>query len=298
VSEPLKEFEDGWVVLDGLRIHYTEWGSASAPPVLLLHGLNVQCHTWDPIARELAQDRHVVAMDMRGHGDSDWSKAGYRVRAMAEDVHGLLKALGLGPVDLVGHSAGVRVAIAVAAEAPTSVRRVALSDAGPANSPSGAVAMRDFIQATTNLRGFRDEDEARNFYLGFHPEWRKDFIDLHVQYQLRRNWAGKLVPKADPDVQWITGSVSLPDVEYLWQASKLLTMPTLLMVGRRSNVLDEEVVSRMLAAMPGASVRWFDTGHYVPREAPEEFLEVLRAFLDDRPTPDRASRQADQWPGA
>lgn len=276
----LKEFEDGWLVVDGLRIHYTEWGNATAAPVLLLHGLNVQCHTWDPIARELAKTRHVIAMDLRGHGDSDWSRAGYRVRSMARDVHALVNSLGVGPVDLVGHSAGVRVAIAVAGEAPDTVRRLALSDAGPANSASGAVAMRDFIQATTNLRGFRNEEEARAFYVGFHPEWRSDFIDLHVQHQLRRNWAGKLVAKADPDVQWITGSVSLPDVEYLWTMSKLLTMPTLLMVGRTSNVLDEGVVSKMLDVMPNSSVRWFETGHYVPREAPEEFIEVLTGFLD------------------
>ncbi len=273
------DFEDGWLELDGMRFHYTEWGSPTAPPVVMLHGLNVQCHTWDPIAKELSAEHHVIAMDMRGHGDSDWARSGYRVHSMARDVHGLIDALGLGPTDLVGHSAGVRVAIAVAGERPETVRRLALSDAGPANSPSGAVAMRDFIQATTNLRGFRNEQEAREFYLGFHPEWREDFIDLHVKYQLRRNWAGKLVPKADPDVQWITGSVSLPDVEYLWKMSALLTMPTMLLVGRRSNVLDEAVVGKMLATMPNAEVRWFDTGHYVPREAPEEFTKVLAEFL-------------------
>jgi pimeloyl-ACP methyl ester carboxylesterase len=254
---PQHRFDDGWLELDGLRIHYTEWGGPTAPPVVLLHGLNVQCHTWDPIAAELADEYHVIAMDMRGHGDSSWSTAGYRVRSMARDVHGLIDALGIGPVHLVGHSAGVRVAIA------------------------GAVAMRDFIRATTNLRGFRDEAEAREFYLGFHPEWREDFIDLHVRHQLRRNWAGKLVPKADPDVQWITGSVSLPDVEYLWRMSELLTMPTKLLVGRRSNVLDEPVVEKMLAAMPNSAVRWFDTGHYVPREAPEEFIAVLAEFLKE-----------------
>jgi pimeloyl-ACP methyl ester carboxylesterase len=273
-------YEDGWLTLDGLRFHYTEWGYPTAPAVLLLHGLNVQCHTWDPFARELADRYHVIAMDMRGHGDSDWARSGYRVRSMARDVHGLIDALGLGPVGLVGHSAGVRVAIAVAGEKPETVSRLALSDAGPANSQSGAIAMRDFIQATTNLRGFRNEQEAREFYRSFHPEWVEEFIDLHVKYQLRRNWAGKLVPKADPDVQWITGSVSLPDVDYLWQMSELLEMPTLLMMGRSSNVLDEAVVEKMLATMPNATVRWFDAGHYFMREKPEEFLGVLTEFLD------------------
>lgn len=272
-------YQDGWLELDGLRIHYTEWGSPTAPPVVMLHGLNVQCHTWDPIARVISGDHHVIAMDMRGHGDSDWSRAGYRVRSMARDVHGLIDALGIGPVHLVGHSAGVRVAIAVAGEKPETIRTLSLSDAGPANSKSGAVAMRDFITATTNLKGFRNEQDARDFYVKWHPEWTDEFIDLHVKHQLRVNWAGKLVPKADPDIQWITGSVSLPDVEYLWTMAARLVMPTLLMVGRKSNVLDEEVVNRMLATMPNASVRWFDAGHYFMRENPAEFIEVLQGFL-------------------
>jgi pimeloyl-ACP methyl ester carboxylesterase len=273
------DWQDGWIEQNGLRLHYTEWGNPTAEPVVMLHGLNVQCHTWDPIIREIQGDHHVIAMDMRGHGDSDWARSGYRVRSMAHDVHGLIDQLGLGPVHLVGHSAGVRVAIAVAGEKPETVKTLALSDAGPANSPSGATAMRDFIQATTNLRGFRNAADARAFYVGFHPEWREDFIDLHVQHQLRRNWAGKLVPKADPDIQWITGSVSLPDVTYLWEMSALLTMRTLLLVGRSSNVLDEAVVEKMLAVMPNSAVEWFDTGHYVPREDPVGFTRVLADFI-------------------
>ena len=66
-------YQDGWVAVDGLRVHYTEWGKPTAPPVLLLHGLNVQCHTWDPIAHKLAEEFHVYAMDLRGHGDTDWA---------------------------------------------------------------------------------------------------------------------------------------------------------------------------------------------------------------------------------
>ena len=77
-------------------------------------------------------------------------------------------------------------------------------------------------------------------------------------------------------------------------------MPTLLMVGRRSNVLDEEVVEKMLAAMPNSTVSWFDTGHYVPRERPEEFTEVLQEFLGEgcgrRPGPLRADAQHPRGP--
>lgn len=268
------------MVLGGLEIYYTEWGRPSAPPVLLLHGLNVQSHTWDPIARRLADDYHVIAMDMRGHGESGWAQSGYRVRSMARDVHALVDELGVGPVSLVGHSAGARVAISVAGEAPATVSRLALSDAGPQTTQEGAIAMVEFIQSTTAIKGFRSEQDARDHYMQQHPEWEEEFIDLHVRYQVRRNWAGKLVLKADPDVQWVTGSVSLPDVEYLWSMAERLDMPTLLMVGRHSNILDDDLVERMRSTMPGATVAWFDTGHYVPREQPEQFTKVLANFLE------------------
>jgi pimeloyl-ACP methyl ester carboxylesterase len=275
---PNYRYQDASVVVDGLRLHYTEWGKPTAPPVLLLHGLNVQCHTWDPIADKLAEEFHVYSLDLRGHGDSDWAPSGYRVRQFAHDVHGVIEALGVGPVHLVGHSQGVRVAIAVAGERPETIISLSLSDAGPQTTKDGALAMRDFITSTTGLT-FKDEDDARAFYWSQHPEWQPEFIELHVKHQLRRNWAGKLVLKADPDLQWITGSVSIPDVAYLWDMCANLLMPTLLMVGRTSNIFDEELVEKIAAAMPRATVQWFDTGHYIPRERPVEFTSALLDFL-------------------
>lgn len=274
-------YQDGWITLNGLRLHYTEWGSPSKPTLLMLHGLNVTCHTWDPFARKLQENYHVICPDLRGHGDSDWAREGYRVRQFANDIHGFIDALGTGPLHLVGHSNGVRVAIAVAGERPEMIRTLALSDAGPQNSTSGAVAMRDFLTETTNLRGFRNEEEARAFYFGYHPEWQPEFIDLHVRHQLRRNWAGKLVPKQDPDLQWIAGSISLPDVKYLWKMAAKLTMPTLLMAGRTSNVIDAAVVEKMLATMPNSRGTWFEAGHYFLREKPQEFLDCLQGFLSE-----------------
>jgi pimeloyl-ACP methyl ester carboxylesterase len=271
--------QEGWARVNGLDIHYLEWGKRGNQPLVMLHGLNVQAHTWDPIASVLAETYNVITPDLRGHGDSSWSKEGYGVRSLAGDVEGLIRTLGLGPIHLVGHSAGVRVAIAIAGERPDFVKKLALSDAGPATTREGAEFMRDFIQRNTNLRGFRTEEEVRAFYVAQHPEWVEEFIDLHVQHQVRVNWAGKFVLKADPDVQWITGSASLPDIPYLWDMSANLTMPTLLMIGRTSNVLDPELVDKMVATMPGAEALWFETGHYIPREQPVQFTQALVDFF-------------------
>jgi pimeloyl-ACP methyl ester carboxylesterase len=274
-----REAEDRYLTVDGVRLHYLEWGTPGKQPIVMLHGLNVQAHTWDPVARRLAEQYHVFAPDLRGHGESDWSKTGYRVRSMMHDISGFVDQIGIGDFHLVGHSAGVRVAISLAGERPGVVTKLVLSDAGPGTTRAGAEFMRDFIQRTVAIRGFRNEQEAWDYYRAEHPEWREEFIDLHVLHQLRRNWAGKLVLKADPDVQWITGSASLPDVKYLWEVSANLTMPTLLMIGRTSNVLDEELVDKMTSVMPGAVAQWFDTGHYIPREQPEEFTTAIEEFL-------------------
>src|SRR4051812_41926953 len=108
-------YEDGFVDLDGLRLHYTDWNPGGDRAVLLLHGLNVQAHTWDPAAAALAAGgRRVVCLDLRGHGESDWSREGYRVTDFAGDVLGLVDALGLDVVDVVGHSLGCRIGIVFA----------------------------------------------------------------------------------------------------------------------------------------------------------------------------------------
>ena len=91
--------------------------------------------------------------------------------------------------------------------------------------------------------------------------------------------SAKLVLKADPDVQWITGSASIPDIPYLWDMSAKAAMPTLLMIGRTSNVLDDELVEKMVSVMPNAAAQWFDPGHYIPRQQPDQFTQSLVEFF-------------------
>ena len=100
---------------------------------------------------------------------------------------------------------------------------------------------------------------------------------IGVMSEWQRDWAREATVPAVAEVSVAHSGAT--GVAYLWEMSRLLTMPTLLMVGKTSNVLDEETVEKMLAAMPASSVRWFDTGHYVPRERPDEFTGVLLEFL-------------------
>jgi pimeloyl-ACP methyl ester carboxylesterase len=119
------------VELPGLRLHLRVWeGPAAAVPVILLPATGETAEDWDEVAAPLSATRAVYAVDLAGHGDSDWTGR-YSIEGMAVDVVSLLFQLSTdGPVDLVGHSLGGLVACRVAATAPEHVRRLILEDVG------------------------------------------------------------------------------------------------------------------------------------------------------------------------
>ncbi|MDJ0460158.1 alpha/beta hydrolase [Streptomyces sp. H27-C3] len=115
---------------NGLRMAYRTWGDQAAPPVVLLHGRSANSARWAHIARELAAIRRVYAIDLRGHGASDWPGS-YGYAQMRDDVRAFLDALGLDRVDLVGHSMGGAVAALVAQAYPERVGRLVMEEPPP-----------------------------------------------------------------------------------------------------------------------------------------------------------------------
>ena len=97
--------QDRTVILQGQRFHYTEWGEATAPALVLLHGVTGHARTWDDEAGALASRYRVLALDQRGHGDSDPAADGdYTVAAMAGDLAAFADTLGLARLSIVGLS--------------------------------------------------------------------------------------------------------------------------------------------------------------------------------------------------
>src|ERR1700751_6259332 len=91
----------------GLRLHFSDWGNAQAPPLLLVHGGLDHSRSWDDLARALRHDFHVVAPDLRGHGESEWAiGSSYSLADHVYDLTGLVKAAGFENVSIVGHSMG------------------------------------------------------------------------------------------------------------------------------------------------------------------------------------------------
>ncbi|MFB9459214.1 alpha/beta fold hydrolase [Streptomyces antimycoticus] len=117
------------VELGGIRLAYQVSGPPDAPPLVLLHALGEDATDWDVVAPVLARSRRVYALDLRGHGQSDWPRD-YSLELMRADVLAVLDELALGQVELVGHSMGGIVAYLIASDHPQRVARLVLEDVG------------------------------------------------------------------------------------------------------------------------------------------------------------------------
>ena len=273
-------YSDHFIEVNGLRLHYTEWHTNATTPLLLVHGLNVQLHTWDPIADALRNDYRVICVDLRGHGDSDWSRAGYGVQAFVADIHEFARALDIIPFALVGHSLGSRIGMAYGGEHGDTLTHLGLSDAGPEVSRAAALQIRDqSVGAAQEVHGFRSKDEVKEYFRESTAEWQPIFQDLHAEHQVRLNWAGKWIWKADPEIYWIGGSVGKRETPYLWDMCAQIPIPTLILWGENSTLLTKDIVDRMVDAIPKVSVRSFETGHQIAREKPEEYIAALQEYL-------------------
>jgi pimeloyl-ACP methyl ester carboxylesterase len=268
------------VAVGGLRLHFEQWNPAAPDTVLLLHGVHGDTHSWAPVAERLATRRRVVALDLRGHGDSDWARDGYATRSFVADVAGFSEALRLERLDVVGHSLGGRIAAACAALHPERVRRVVMSDIAPEVSVAGAALAAAIVRRDGMPRGFASAEEALAWAAQAYPSWPAAAHGDWVRDALQRNWAGKLVPRSDPELFWLAGSAGRADTAWLWEMCARIAAPVLLVRALRSPFLDDALVARMRSTVARLEVAAIDCGHFVTRERPEELAGMVAAFLD------------------
>src|SRR5919202_6536227 len=134
----MPEPRDRFVTANGLTLHYLDWGGGrQGVPLVLLHGLRDQAHGWDAVAPGLVGHGHVLALDQRGHGASDWPPTGYAPEDFAADLAAFLDVLDLAatPPVVVGHSMGGRTALAFAARYPDRLRGLVVVDVGASARP-------------------------------------------------------------------------------------------------------------------------------------------------------------------
>ncbi len=270
---------DGFVDLEGRRFHYTEWGPPAAPTVVLLHGVTGHARTWDDEARALGRDRHVIALDQRGHGDSDPAPDGdYTLPALVGDITAFADAQRLARFELVGLSLGGRVAIAYAAAHPARVGRLVVIDIGPDVAPAG----RARVGAAMAHAPERFETVADAFALvrAANPRSSEARLRERVRHGLRPLPGGGFTWKYDRALREAVREGRWRDTVDLWPLWASLRCPTLLVRGAESDVLSVETAQRMIDTQPLARlVEVEGAGHPVPGDRPAEFLATLREFL-------------------
>lgn len=269
----MADFEDREIRVNNLRLCYLDWENYSARPVVLLHGLWGYAHYWDFFAKSMSSEYHIIALDQRGHGDSDRAES-YSIKDYVQDLEAFVKELGLGNILLIGHSMAGITGVLYAARNPEKVAKLIIVDIGPELSPTGTERMQKEIESKPE--SFRDENEVAQFLRYRDPLQSQEVIEHHLRHSLTRNETGNLIFKHDKALD----KPNLQSPEFLWDQLHKLTCSTLLVHGVESDFLTDETAQAMIEAMPnGALVNIDGAGHDAPLDNPGGFESAVRDFL-------------------
>lgn len=256
---------------DGVGIHFLEWPGTSADPALIfLHGGGLHAHTFDVVGNLLRQHGRCIALDLRGHGESERTPGGYGSEETADDLSAAVTRLGLERVVVVGHSMGGIGAIAWAARRPPELAGLIVVDVGPELDNSATASINEFI---TSQRSFADLEEVDDYAAGPGPAgdsmaanlcWRDD---------------GRLAFKYD-DSQFHPGGSRLPVGDEIRELARRICCPTHIIRGSRSRVLSDEDAAELAHLIPGATwSRVEDAGHTIQSSNPRGMATAISDFL-------------------
>jgi pimeloyl-ACP methyl ester carboxylesterase len=256
-----------------LRIHFRRTGKPGRTPVLIVHGLSYFSWDWLEVAQTLGAGREVIAMDMRGFGDSDWSAAkDYSVPSMAQDILAVLDHAGWRRALLFGHSMGGRSTTYVAAKHPERVAGLVLVDYTPQNAPEGTKRTTNIVANTPDAFGsleeamkyFDETDRARfEQYLKKTDKGLMVKRDPHFRDEFRKRLQTGEAPKLGVDMWGLIGEVRCP---------------ILSLRGTRSDMYAPESVQKMQAANPRLQVVEVDAGHNIAGKNPQGFLQAIKTW--------------------
>jgi pimeloyl-ACP methyl ester carboxylesterase len=277
--EKLQQVESKFAVANGVRLRYIVTGQGD--PVLLLHGFGQSSQMWRPLMRELSKDHTVIAVDLRGAGQSDAPADGYLKSEMARDVHALMSGLGYSKVSVVGHDIGMMVAYAYAAQFPHEVQKIVLMEA---LLPGVGEWTRIWPRDQWHLRFFGKTPEAlvqgreriylEHFWNDFAADPAKSIAEAD-----RKEYAAEY---ARPNhirasMEWFR-LIDEDAREFHEYAAKPLTLPMLVLTGekgsgdgliKQAQLIDTDVQG---AVVPGA-------GHWLMEEAPGFVIPKIVEFL-------------------
>ena len=267
------------VTVNGLGFRYLDWGTKGLRPILFLHGGALTAHTWDLCCLALRDDYHCMALDQRGHGDSDWAPdVDYSISAQREDIKGFAKAAELDQFVLVGMSMGAINGLAYAIAYPETLSALVLIDAGPNVRRPGSRRIRDFVNGGAEPETLEAIIERA---MSFNPRRDPLILRRSLMHNLRQQTDGTWFWKYDRRrFQQMGGDQHAAERHGLADGLARVTCPTLVVRGGESDVFHDEDAERLAAGLPdGRRVTIPKAGHTVQGDNPKDLATALRDFL-------------------
>ena len=270
--------------IDELTLVADEWNrdadtAADKPTILMLHGGGQNRHSWKNTGQILANAGfHVVALDSRGHGDSDRSPtANYSLETLTGDTLQVIYQIGR-PVALIGASMGGLTSLPVAHEAgPELVTKLVLVDVVPRFEKSGSARSRDFM--FSGIDGFASLEAAADAVAAYLPHRTRPRSVEGLKKNLRLR-DGKWFWHWDPAFLTAPGDDPFERAEMLEHAAINLEIPILLIRGKLSDVVSTEGVQDFLQKVPGAQfVELSDAGHTAAGDDNDAFTDAVVQFV-------------------
>jgi len=270
-----------FVSVNGLRLHYLDHGDRAKPPLICLHGLSGNAHSFDGLAPHLTAHRRVIAVDVRGRGDSEWGPPGdYNATVYTSDLAALIDALGLPRVSLIGTSMGGSIAMMYAGGYPEQVERLVLNDIGPEIDPAGVVRITDYMIAAPT--SFATLAGVAAYYRENYPALREapqDALLEFVKWAVRPNAAGAYEWKLDPAVRNIPRSGTAARAMDMWVPYARIIAPVLVVRGAESDILSHATTERMRTVQRRTTVVEIPGVGHAPSLLEPEALAAIKRFL-------------------
>ncbi len=280
-----------WYISQRLRLHYVDWGNEGAPAMLLVHGGRDHCRNWDWVAQALRDEYHIIAPDLRGHGDSQWMVGGsYAITDFVYDIAQLLHQTGLTPTVILSHSLGGAISTFYAGIYPETVRKlVSIEGIGlPPHGPkkrekqSASEKVVSWIDSVRKLsarapRKYASLEDAFNRMQEENPHLTAEQARHLTIHGANQNEDGTYSWKFDNYVRnWPPYGLAEADIRHLWSR---ITCPTLLFRGSESWASDP-VEDGRAGHFPDARLVTIEgAGHWVHHDRLDEFLGHVRNFL-------------------
>ena len=276
----MTEVIDELIELRGLRFHYRDWTSqqVNAPDLVLLHGYTGHCRSWDAFANVMSKQYRVLALDQRGHGETEWAPADqYGTMEMVADLDAFVSALRLERFVLLGLSMGGMVAIAYAGARPVQLARLVIVDIAPEIAVEG---IQNIQQSVARSDGFDTVEDAFRRARADNPVPPEGHHYDRVRASLMRTDEGKWTYRYDRALRGPGSQRLRLTVDEGWDAVASFNVPTLLIRGEHSPLLSRDVADKFVSIAKNSQlVEVPGSGHPVPLDKPEGFLDAVQTFL-------------------